>query len=399
MIADVNEASFPLGLTLTFEALSESPYPLFRRLQAEEPVTWAPQLGMWLATRRDDVVAILDDPETYTVRSPHSLLADTFGPMMLGEDGPAQQRLRRPFVPLFQPRSLRPASAAFIERTANQLIDAIANAGEADLVKSFADPLALLAVTSALGVPVADLRRLRGWYDDFAAALGNYRRDAEVRRRGQVAAAAFGAELHALLASLRAEPNDAPLSHIFHDPSHDLNDDEIVSDIFVTIFGGLETTAAMFANTVWALLTHPEQLALVRENPARWVPAAVEEALRWESPVQTCTRHLTRDVVLRGVAIPAGATLQCLIGAANRDPAFFPDPDRFDITRANAAQHLAFARGRHFCLGAALARLEGEVGLRVLFERLSGLRLDPLRPSAPRGHEFRAPPALKVRWS
>lgn len=389
---------FPLGQALTFEALSKNPYPIFRRLQAEEPVTWAQQLGMWLAARREDVVAILDDPETYTVRSPHSLLADTFGPMMLAEDGPEQQRLRRPFVPLFQPRALRPASAAFVERTANALIDAFAGAGEADLVKAFADPLALLAVTSALGVPVADLRRLRGWYDDFAAALGNYRRDPEVRRRGQEAAAAFGAELRALLARLRAEPDDSPLSQILRDPSQDLSDEEIVADIFVIIFGGLETTAAMFANTVWALLSHPAQLALVREAPARWVPAAVEEALRWESPVQTCTRHLTRDVVLRGAAIPAGATLQCLIGAANRDPAMFPDPDRFDITRANAAQHLAFARGRHFCLGAALARLEGEVGLRVLFERLPGLCLDSQHPSAPRGHEFRAPPALRVRW-
>lgn len=154
-------AFFPLGQALTFEALSSDPYPLFRRLQAEEPVTWAPQLGMWLATRCDDVVAILDDPETYTVCSPHSMLADTFGPMMLSEDGTAQQRLRRPFVPLFQPRSLRPTSATFVEQTANKLIDAFAGAGEADLVKRFADPLALLAVTSALGVPVADLRRLR----------------------------------------------------------------------------------------------------------------------------------------------------------------------------------------------------------------------------------------------
>ena len=153
----------------------------------------------------------------------------------------------------------------------------------------------------------------------------------------------------------------------------------------------------MLSNTVWALLSHPAQFAEVRRNPELIRPA-IEEALRWESPVQTCTRHVTRAASLEGIALEPGEIVQCMIGAANRDEAFFPRPAEFDITRRNAGEHLAFARGRHYCLGASLARLEGEIGLGILFDRLPGLRLDPARPSAPQGHEFRSPASLYVNW-
>jgi cytochrome P450 len=177
-----------------------------------------------------------------------------------------------------------------------------------------------------------------------------------------------------------------------------LSEREIISNIFVIIFGGLETTAAMFSNTVWALLNHPDQFDEVKRDPTKLMKSTVEETLRWESPVQTATRHVTQPITIRGVDFAVGDTVQCMLGAANRDADFFPDPDRFDIHRANASHHLAFARGRHHCLGASLARLEGEIGLRVLFERLPHLHLKSTHPSAPHGHEFRAVPKLKVEW-
>jgi cytochrome P450 len=165
----------------------------------------------------------------------------------------------------------------------------------------------------------------------------------------------------------------------------------------VIIFGGLETTAAMLSNAVWALLSYPSQYEAVRASPDL-LAQAVEEALRWEPPVQSCTRFVMRPVVVQGVELAPGEMVQCMVGAANRDPEHFTDPDAFDLERANARVHLSFATGKHFCLGAALARMEGEVGLRILFERLPGLRLDPDRSSSPRGHEFRSPPTLHVQW-
>jgi cytochrome P450 len=177
----------------------------------------------------------------------------------------------------------------------------------------------------------------------------------------------------------------------------ELSNEEILAAARVIVFGGVETTAAMLANTLWALLSHPAQYATVRANPAL-LPQAIEEALRWEPPVQSCTRFVTRPVVVQGVALSPGEMVQCMVGAANRDPEHFADPNVFDLGHVNARDHLSFAIGKHFCLGAALARLEGEIGLRLLLERLPGLRLDTGHKSSPRGHEFRSPPTLHVRW-
>jgi cytochrome P450 len=153
----------------------------------------------------------------------------------------------------------------------------------------------------------------------------------------------------------------------------------------------------MLGNTIWALLRHPSQLDEVRRDPGL-MRAAVEESMRWESPVQSCTRHVARPVALHGVTLEPGATVQCMLGAANRDPAHFDEPDRFDVRRANAADHVSFGLGKHFCIGAGLARLEGWIALPMLFDALPSLALDPGRPSAPYGYEFRSTPTLHVRW-
>jgi cytochrome P450 len=176
-----------------------------------------------------------------------------------------------------------------------------------------------------------------------------------------------------------------------------MTEEEILSAARLNIFGGVETTSAMLANTVWAFLNHPAHYAAVRAHP-ELLPQAIEEALRWEAPVQSCTRYVTRSNTVHGVELAPGDLVQCMVGAANRDPEHFTQPDVFNLWRANAKDHLSFAMGKHFCLGAALARLEGQVGLAILFERLPELRLNPAHPSAPAGHEFRSPPTLQVLW-
>jgi cytochrome P450 len=387
---------FPIGSTVRQNALAANPYSIFEALQTHEPISYIPEFKLWFITRRADVLAVLGDPVTFTVESPHSLLEDTFGKMMLSTDGDEQYRLRYPFNAPFLPRAVRTSAVPAIESLAHELIDSFPK-GQFNLVTAFSDPLALRTVTAVLGIPIEDFARFRGWYDDFARALGNFIRDANVRREGQRAAVEFAGYIAGHLKRLRSEPDESVLSQVLYDTPQTLTEREIKSAAMVIIFGGLETTSAMLSNTIWALLNHPEALDAVRRDNGL-LSSAVEEALRWESPVQTCTRHLTRHATVQGVEIGAGETVQCMIGAANRDPAHFDHPEQFDIYRANAADHLAFAVGKHYCLGAALARLEGEIGLRILLERLPHLRLDPAHPTAPYGHEFRSPPALDVLW-
>jgi cytochrome P450 len=176
-----------------------------------------------------------------------------------------------------------------------------------------------------------------------------------------------------------------------------LADAEILSNALIILFGGIETTDAMMSNAIWALLTHPEQRARVTADPALRANA-IEESLRWEPAVQSCTRFATRDVVLEGVEIRAGQTVQCMLSGANRDPAHFLDPDRFDVTRPNAGDHLAFGIGRHLCLGTHLARLETRVAVDLMLDSLPTVRLDPDHPARPTGYEFRKPPTLRVRF-
>lgn len=398
-LTEINTKTFPIGSRVTLEELGRNPDPIYRRLQSQEPVSWIDETQMWFITRREDVLTILADPETFTVKSPHSPIQDTFGTTMITVDGPEQYRLRQPFMPPFLPRALRRSVPAMVERITNRLIDTFIEAGEVDLAWEFSDKLSLYTVTSVLGLPVEDFACFRGWYDDFAVALGNFLGNTEIRKRGHTAFSGFSAFVASHLERLASEPDDSILSVMLNDTAHDLSEAEIISAAALIIFGGLETTAAMFSNTIWALLNHPNQFETVLQNPDL-LNTTIEESLRWESPVQTCTRHVTQSVTIRGVRLEPGQTLQCMLGAANRDPAHFtkPDPDLFDIQRSNADQHLAFAKGKHYCIGAALARLEGEIGLRILFERLSNLRLHPDYPAAPQGHEFRSLPTLYVQW-
>ena len=392
---------FPLGDHLRLAQLARDPYPHYRQLQAREPVSWVGETQQWYVTRREDILTVLYDTETYTVASPHSLLRETIGEMMLSLDGEAHRCQRAPFAEAYQPRRLRRLHADAIAELVASLIHQFAARGEGELMSEFCDPLAIISVTQVLGLPLANLDQFRAWYDDIAAALANFTRDEEVRARGHAAVRAFGAEIHTHLRHLAGVPDGSALSAIALHPQHQLDEDAIIANTILTIFGGRETTAAMLGNTIWALLQHPAQLAALR---ADWslLPNALEEALRWEAPVQTATRHVTRPTTLCGVDLAAGEVVQCILAAANRDAAHFAKPERFDIQRARAGDHLSFAIGPHYCLGAALARMEGQIGLQALFEALPNLRLrddaEAVELARPRGHEFRGPQALHCCW-
>ncbi len=392
---DDRNARFPLGSRVQLEMLSRDPYPVLKALQEQEPVSWVTEAQAWFVTRRADCLPILLDSATFSVASPASLLEDTLGQTMLSTDGVRQRQLRQPFNVPFSPKEVQARMSTPISAYVHDLIDGFAARGQIDLKSTFADPLALWTVMTVLGLPIHDFPTVRGWFTDIAHALGNFTRDPNVRERGRAAASAFGAYAVRHLERLRREPDDSILAVVAS--SGELSNEEILAAARVIVFGGVETTAAMLANTLWALLSHPAHYTAVRAN-LTLLPQVIEESLRWEPPVQSCTRFVTRPVVVGGVTLSPGEMVQCMVGAANRDPQHFADPDLFEPWRPNARDHLSFAIGKHFCLGAALARLEGEIGLRILLERLPGLRLDPEQPDSPQGHEFRSPSMLNARW-
>lgn len=381
----------PLDLT----AFERNPYPTFHALRATTPVAWVEPLGMWFVTRYDDVVAVLRDPARFTTDAPGSTIRDTFGLQMLSADGDTQRRFKTACAAPFNTRAVRERTGPLVHAQVDRLLAGLPHDVPVDLRATLAGPLALGTVAVVLGIPEAHHADIRRWYDAFAASLANFTWDPEIRARGHAAVAEFIATVRPLLPALVQEAPDSLLGALAAASPPPLTTDEILANALIILFGGIETTEAMLANALWALLSGPDRLALARTEPDR-LPNLLEEATRWESAVQSCTRHTTEAVELRGVRIPAGDTVQCLLGAANRDPDVFPDPDRFDPDRANAGAHLAFGSGRHFCLGAALARLEVEASIHTLLQRWPSLRLVDQVRDAPYGSEFRKPPQLDV---
>ncbi len=396
---------YPLGARLTIDALADDPYPVFHELRAAEPVTWAPELGMWLLTRRDDIVRVLADWERFTTDSPASNIRDIFGSHMLTTDGEAQIRYKRRFIGPFRRGKLERNLLGTVESVLDEVMRELKRhtrdpevSRSADLRARVARPLSWRSICRVLGLPEEDGPRLVGWYDRFAAALENFAGDPDVRAAGKEAAREFGDYVTPFLRGEEAVPEGSMIAVLRDgaDPDN-LSEAEMIANLLIVLFGGIETTESMIGNALWAVLSHPAIARTVVADPAK-IEAVIEESMRWDPAVQSCTRFTTEPVEIRGVQIPANETVQCMLGAANRDPDHFPDPDRFDPDRANAGDHLAFGAGRHFCLGASLARIEAEQALGRVLGGLPGLRLDPSRPTKPHGHEFRTPPAVWVLW-
>lgn len=360
-------------------------------------MTWAPALGEWLVTRRDDVLAILRDPETFRTDAERSPIRDSFGEQMLSCEGETQRRYKSACAAPFNARAVEEGAAPFVLATVRQLIEGLARGPGAELRSELAAPLALATVARILGLPAALETPLREWYDTFAAALMNYERDAPTRTRAHESARAFRDAIAPVLRAPNASERSL-LAHLAREEPRMLDDAEIGSNALIVLFGGIETTEGSIANALWALLTHEDALRRARASDEE-LEACIEESLRWEPAVQTCTRYAARSTRVRDASIAEGDRVQCMIGAANRDPAAYADPDRFDPWRAERGAHFAFGFGRHFCLGAALARLEARVALRALLDAFPRLALDPLRSEGPRGREFRKPPAVQVVWS
>ncbi|MGH3852216.1 MAG: cytochrome P450 [Pseudonocardiaceae bacterium] len=365
----------------------QDPYPLYERMRREHPVYRGPQ-GIWYLTRYADVDAALRDPRLskdharmrrWYARQPGGenldRLRDRFSRSMLHADPPDHTRLRKLANKAFTARrteSLRPR----IETIVNELLETAVAAGPAmDLISALAYPLPITVICELVGIPPGDRHRVRAWSRELvnqteAAATP------DTCQRVEQAADEFEEYLRDLIGKRRAEPADDILSALVAvaERGERLTENELLSTCYLLLVAGHETTVNLIGNGTLALLRHPDQLRRLRQDPTL-IRSAVEELLRYDSSVQRVTRIVVGQVEVGGQTLGDGEFVSAVLAAANRDPGCFPDPDRLDLGRANN-RHVSFGNGPHFCLGAPLARLEGEVAIGALVPRLPTLRLD-----------------------
>jgi cytochrome P450 len=380
------------------------PYPTYHRLRAEDPVHLSP-LGFWVLTRYEDVLTALRDPR-FGKEAIAAFVAARFGVVppgtrlsMLDRDPPDHTRLRGLVSKAFTPRVveiLRPR----VQRIVDSLLDPLQDAGSMDLIEDFAYPLPVIVICELLGVPVTDRERFKQCGVDIARGLDAVwlPPDSEVARRSVAARRALGDYFRELIAERRASPGPDLLSGLIaaEEAGDRLDEEELFATCILLLIAGHETTVNLIGNGTLALLRHPGELRRLREEPGL-IGSAVEELLRYDGPVQRTARIPSEDVTIGGRTIPAGEMVMPFIGAADRDPAHFPDPDRLDLGRADN-RHIAFGWGIHFCLGAPLARVEGQIAIDTLVRRLPKLALATEKPEYRQSLTLRGLTALPVSY-
>jgi cytochrome P450 len=387
MSAPVNA---PPKYDLYSAAFRAATHETYAQMRDRDPVFCQPGLDgetpIWFVTRYDDVVSILLDDERFVLDPALALTEvelaelraaspipedDRINRNLLALDGDDHRRLRRLVTKAFTPRmveQLRPR----IQEIADELLERVEGSGEMDLVDDYAFPLPITVIAELLGIPAEDQGRFRVWSAAFVTpALTD-----EAKAQFVVHVEEFLAYLHELFARRRAEPGDDLVSGLVQAEEHGdaLSEDELSSMAILLIVAGHETTVSLVASSVLTLLTHPAELDRIRDDPDA-LPNAIEELLRFESPVErSLTRWAATDVELGGHTIRRGEFVIAVLGSANRDPGRFADAEILDLGRGDA-RHVGFGRGSHYCLGAPLARIETEIALRTLFDRLPALRL------------------------
>ncbi|MEV5548609.1 cytochrome P450 [Streptomyces sp. NPDC052309] len=374
----------PVLLPYGDPAFLADPFPLYRQLREDGPVRRAVIAGgldAWLVTRYEDGLAALSDPrlssdvrDASDPRLMEQLPAferESMTSNMLRTDPPDHTRLRRLVSKAFTARRVAELQPRIQEIT-DRLLDAVAPVGRAELIADFALPLPVTVISELLGVPVDDRHDFQRWTDDMLM------RGAERPDPGAMNEAwqHMHTYVTGLLENKRARPGDDLLSALINarDEEQRLNEDELIAMVFLLLVAGYVTTVNLIGSGIAALLAHPDQLRLLRDNP-ELLPTAVEEFLRYDGPVSPgIARFAREDVEIAGTTVPRGATVLIASAIADRDPARFPAPDRLDVTRPDNG-HLAFGHGIHYCLGAPLARLEGRTAIGTVLRRLPGLAL------------------------
>ena len=385
-MADVSaDPSLSLYQLLDPEVLA-NPYPLFKKLRETDPVHWDPFLHAWIVTRYEDVINVMLKFSADRTPTPDQLnamgmmeelqpIAKVMVKQMLFMDAPAHTRLRALCATAFTPARME-ALRRHIQEIADRLIDQVLASGHMDVIADLANPLPAIVTAELFGVPVKDHENLKEWSTDFAEMLGNFQHNPDRARRALGATEKMLAYFRNAIRKQKGCPR-AGLVRALMDAEVDgsrLTEEEMVANLIVTMVGGQETTTNLIGNGLLSLLRNPDQLALLK-NDSSVVASAVEELLRYESPSQHTARLAPGDMMLGGKQIRKRQAVIAVFAAANRDPERFPQPDVLDLRRADN-RHVAFAWGAHYCFGAPLARVEGQIAFETMLRRLPNIKLE-----------------------
>ena len=346
--------------------LRADPYEKYRKLRALDPVHRLRLINAWVLTEYEDVDAVLRD---------HRRFSREYGEYksMLNSDPPDHTRLRALVSKAFTPRAVAELQPR-IQQIVDDLLDAVEDKGRFDLIESFAYPLPVIVIAEMLGVPAQDMNRFKDWSNDVALTVEptvNDRQTVRIRRSGQELRDYFDG----IIEQRRRDPQGDMITALIaaEEEGDRLTHEELLSTLNLLLVAGNETTRNLIGNGALALLKHPDQIQRLRDDPGL-LDSAIDEMLRYDSPVQLNGRMAIEDMEIGGKRIRAGQRVIGLLGAANRDPSVFTDPDKLDVGRREKS-HISFGRGIHHCLGAPLAILEGRIAFASLLERFSSIRL------------------------
>lgn len=383
----MDSVSLPVEFNPLSSEFRADPHPFYHQLRTIEPVHWSPFLGFWVLTRYADCVAVLRDAKRFSA-DPRDLAIYEALMQGIGEQRPLMQmqrkwmlllnppdhtRLRTLVTKAFTPRvveNMRPR----IQAITDELLDHVQTAGQMDVIADLSFPLPVIVIAQMLGVPAEDRDKFKAWTPDLARTLDPII-SPEILDAGDAATLAFHEYFRTLVEKRRQDPQEDLLSALIaaEEQGDRLTEDELLATAVLLLGAGHETTMNLIGNGLLALFRHPDQLAKLKADPTL-IHSAIEECLRFDGPVQMTARTAVEDVEIEGKTLAKGQQAIIVLAAANRDPAQFAEPDRFDIARKDNP-HIAFSHGIHYCLGAPLARVEAQIALNTLLRRMPNLRL------------------------
>jgi cytochrome P450 len=363
-------------------------------MRKEAPIAFVPQLGSTVLTRRDDIYSQEKRVDVFSSHQPAGLMNRLMGHNMMRKDGDAHMAERAQMFPAVSPRVVKATWSRQFQAHADRILDALAPQGEADLVKAFALPLSAECLKDITGLTNMRYQDMDAWSQAMIDGIANYTGNKDVEARCHAATSGIDAAIDDMVPVVSKHPNASILSVLL---AAGQPMESIRANVKLAISGGQNEPRDAISGSVWALLTHPEQLALVHAGKAKWIDV-FEEYARWIAPIGMSPRRVAKPWSYRGVDFEPEDRVFLMFGSANRDEACFAEPDRFDITR-DTSKSIAFGAGPHYCAGAFASRaMVADVALPSLFARLKGLRLNPSQPAKIGGWAFRGLLNLAVTW-